>query len=83
MVGSVIGNKPNTDIEMMAHVTLTSLCEDYLTDTAALLIALLPTQNQENPIWQKHLNVVSNLKGPHFHARMTSLARYTQYLFNL
>jgi hypothetical protein len=26
---------------------------------------------------------VSNLKGPHFHAEMTSLARYAQYLFNL
>jgi hypothetical protein len=26
---------------------------------------------------------MSNLKGPHFHAGMTSLARYVQYLFNL
>jgi hypothetical protein len=26
---------------------------------------------------------MSNLKGPHFHAKMTSLARYAQYLFNL
>jgi predicted RNase H-like nuclease (RuvC/YqgF family) len=26
---------------------------------------------------------MSDLKGPHFHARMTSLARYVQYLFNL
>jgi hypothetical protein len=26
---------------------------------------------------------MSDLKGPHFHARMTSLARYTQYLLNL
>jgi hypothetical protein len=25
---------------------------------------------------------VFNLKGPHFHAGMTSLAKYTQYLFN-
>jgi hypothetical protein len=26
---------------------------------------------------------MSNLKGPHFHVEMTSLARYAQYLFNL
>jgi hypothetical protein len=26
---------------------------------------------------------VFDLKGPHFHAEMTSLARYVQYLFNL
>jgi hypothetical protein len=26
---------------------------------------------------------MSNLEGPHFHAGMTSLARYAQYLFNL
>jgi hypothetical protein len=26
---------------------------------------------------------MSDLKGPHFHARMTLLARYVQYLFNL
>jgi hypothetical protein len=26
---------------------------------------------------------VSDLKGPHFHTGMTSLARYVQYLFNL
>jgi hypothetical protein len=25
---------------------------------------------------------VSDLEGPHFHAEMTSLARYVQYLFN-
>jgi hypothetical protein len=26
---------------------------------------------------------MSDLKGPHFHAGMTSLARYVQYLFHL
>jgi hypothetical protein len=50
--GSVIGSEPNTGVEMMAHIALTSLCEDHLTAIAALPIALLPIQNQENPIWQ-------------------------------
>jgi hypothetical protein len=81
--GSIISSEPDTGIEMMAHIALTTLCEDHLTATAALPIALLPIQNQENPVWQQRLEVVSDLKGPHFHARMTSLPRYVQYLFNL
>jgi hypothetical protein len=81
--GSVIGSKPDTGIEMMAHIALTSLCKDRLTTTAALPIALLPIRNRENPVWQQRLQAVSNLKGPHFHAGMTSLGRYVQYLFNV
>jgi hypothetical protein len=80
---SVIDNEPDTDIEMMAHIALTSLCEDRLTATATLAIALLSIRDQENPVWQQSLAAVSDLKGPHFHAGMTSLARYAQYLFNL
>jgi hypothetical protein len=81
--GSVIGSEPNTGVEMMAHIALTSLCEDCLIATAALPIALLLIWNQENPVWQQRLEDVSDLEGPHFHAGMTSLARYAQYLFNL
>jgi hypothetical protein len=47
---SVIGSEPDTGIEMMAHIALTSLCDDRLTVTAALLIALLLIRDQENPI---------------------------------
>jgi hypothetical protein len=60
----------------MAHIALTSLCEDHLAATAALPITLLLIQNQENPIWQQHLEAMSNLRGPYFHAGMTSVARY-------
>jgi hypothetical protein len=81
--GFVIGSEPDTGIELMAHIALTSLCEDHLAATAALSIALLPIQDQENPAWQRRLEVMSNLKGSHFHAGMTSLARYVQYQFNL
>jgi hypothetical protein len=81
--GSIIDSEPDIAVEMMAHVTLTSLCESRLTATAALSIALLSIQNQENPIWQQCLEAVSDLEGPHFHAGMTSLAKYAQYLFNL
>jgi hypothetical protein len=75
-LGSVISSEPDTNVEVMAHITLTSLCEDRLTATVAMPIALLPIRDQENLIWQQHLEAVSNLKGPHFHARMTLLARY-------
>jgi hypothetical protein len=80
---SVIESEAETGVEQMAHIALTSLCEDCLTTTAALPIALLQIWNQENPVWQQHLEVVSNLKGPHFHTGTTLLARYAQYLFNL
>jgi hypothetical protein len=80
---SVIDSEPDTGIEMMAHIALSSLCEDHLTATATLPITLLLIRDQENPIWQQRLAAVSDLKGPHFHVGMTSLARYAQYLFNL
>jgi hypothetical protein len=81
--GSIIGSEPDTGVEMMAYITLTSLCEDRLAATVALPIALLLIQNQENPIWQQRLKAVFELEGTHFHTGMTSLARYAQYLFNL
>jgi hypothetical protein len=81
--GSIIGSEPDTGVELMAHIALTSMCEDQFATTTALPITLLPIQDQENPVWQQRLEAVSNLKGPHFHAGMTLLARYVQYLFNL
>jgi hypothetical protein len=50
--GSVIGSEPDTGVELMAHIALTSLCEDHLAATAALPIVLLLIQDQENPVWQ-------------------------------
>jgi hypothetical protein len=81
--GSIISTEPDTGVEMMAYIALTSLCEDRLTATTAVPIALLSIRDQENPVWQQRLTTVSDLEGPHFQAGMTSLARYTQYLFNL
>jgi hypothetical protein len=81
--GSVIDSEPDTGIEMMAHIALTSLCEDHRTATVALPIALLLIRDQENTVWQQRLAAVSDLTGPHFHAGMTLLAMYAQYLFNM
>jgi hypothetical protein len=80
---SIISSEPNTGVEMMVHIALTSLREDRLAATAALPITLLRIRNQENPVWQQRLEAVSDLEGPHFHTGMILLARYAQYLFNL
>jgi hypothetical protein len=50
--GSIIGSKLDTGVELMAHIALTSLCEDRLTASAALPIALLLIRDQENLVWQ-------------------------------
>jgi hypothetical protein len=81
--GSVIRSQPDTSVELMAHIALTSLCEDHLIAITILPIALLPIWNLENLVWQQCLEAVSNLKGPHFHTGMTLLARYAHHLFNL
>jgi hypothetical protein len=44
--GFIVGSEPAISVEMMAHITLTSLYEDHLTATAMLPIALLPIRNQ-------------------------------------
>jgi hypothetical protein len=49
--GSIIGSELDTGVEMMAHIALTSLCEDHLIATAVLPIVLLLIWNQENPVW--------------------------------
>jgi hypothetical protein len=40
--GSIVGGELDTGVELMAHIALTTLCEDHLTATAALPIVLLP-----------------------------------------
>jgi hypothetical protein len=52
-LGSIIGSEPDTGVNLMAHIALTSLCGDHLAATAALPIALLPIRHQEIPRWQQ------------------------------
>jgi hypothetical protein len=44
-LGSVIGSEPDTGVELMVHMAVTSLCDDHLSTIAALPIALLPIWN--------------------------------------
>jgi hypothetical protein len=75
-MATVIGVKLDETVEQTAQVALTSLCEIRLADTAAMLIALFPIHNQEDPVWKQRLEAVSNPEGAHFHAGMAALARY-------
>jgi hypothetical protein len=60
--GSIIDSKLDTGVERMAYIALPSLCEDCLTATAALPIALLPIQNQKNPMWMQRLEVGGRIR---------------------
>jgi hypothetical protein len=82
-MATVIGVELDETVEQTAQVTLTSLCETRLADTAAMPITLFPIRNQEDPVWKQRLEAVSNPEGPHFHVGMVALAGYVQHMFNL
>jgi hypothetical protein len=82
-MATIIRVELDETVEQTAQVTLTSLCENRLVNTAAMPIMLFPIRNQEDPVWKQCLEAVSNPKGPHFHAGMAVLAEYAQHMFNL
>jgi hypothetical protein len=82
-MATIIRGELDETVEQTAQVTLTSLCETRLADTATMPITLFPICNQEDPVWKQRLEAVSNPEGPHFHTGMTALAGYAQHLFNL
>jgi hypothetical protein len=75
-MGTVIGVRLDETVKQMAQVTLTSLCESRLADTAVMPIALFPIRNQEDPMWKQRLEAVSILEGPRFYTGMAVLAEY-------
>jgi hypothetical protein len=82
-MATAIGVELAETVEQTTQVTLTSLCESCLADTAAMPIELFQNCNQEDPTWKQHLEAMSDSKGPHFHASMAVLAEYAQHMFNL
>jgi hypothetical protein len=82
-MATIIGVELDETVEQTAQVALTSLCERHLADTTAMPIVLFPIRNQEDPVWKLHLEAVSNLEGPHFHAGIAALAGYAHHMFNL
>jgi hypothetical protein len=51
-MATVIRVELDETVEQMAQVTLTSMCESRLGDTAAMPIALFLICNQEDPVWK-------------------------------
>jgi hypothetical protein len=77
-MGTIVRSEPDTTVEQMAHIALTSLCESHLTTTVVMPSALFPIQNQETPVWKQRLEAVSDLKGPHIGIGMATMAKYAQ-----
>jgi hypothetical protein len=82
-IATVIGVELDYTVEQTAHVTLTSLCWSRLADTAAMPITLFPVHYHGDPMWQQHLEAISEPEGPLFHASMAAMAEYAQYSFDL
>jgi hypothetical protein len=83
MVSNCHGCGLDDAINKAAHFTLTSLCGGRLSDIAAMPLALFPFRYQGDPVWQQHFVAVSDPEGPHYHASMATMAKFTQGLFNL
>jgi hypothetical protein len=47
---------------------------ETLADTAVMPIVLFPFCYQGYPMWQQHLEAISDPEGPHFHAGMAAMA---------
>jgi alpha-D-ribose 1-methylphosphonate 5-triphosphate synthase subunit PhnH len=82
-MATVIRVELDETVEQTAQVTLTSLCESHLANTAAMPITLFSICNQEDPMWKQRLEAMSNLEGPRFHAGMVALAKYVQHMYNM
>jgi hypothetical protein len=82
-MATVISIELDNTVEQTTQVTLTSLCGSHLGDTTAMPIALFPVHYQGDPMWQQHLEAISNPEGPHFHAGLVAIAEYAQYSFDL
>jgi hypothetical protein len=82
-MATVIGAELDDTVEQMAHVALTSLYGSHLVDAAMMPIALFPTRYQGDPMWQQHLEAISDPEGPLFHVGKAAMAEYAQYSFDL
>jgi hypothetical protein len=59
-MASVISIELDDTVEQTAQVTLTCLCGSRLADTAATPIILFLVRYQGDPVWQQHLEAISD-----------------------
>jgi hypothetical protein len=65
-------------VEQTAQVTIASLCGSRLIDTTVMPIALFPIRYQGDPVWQQHLEAISNPEGSSLPRSMAVMAEYAQ-----
>jgi hypothetical protein len=81
--GHFIDIELDDTVDQMVQVILASLCGSLLADTTTTLIVLFPFCFRGDLLWLKRLEAISDLKGPHYHIGMATLAEYAQYSFGL
>jgi hypothetical protein len=59
---TIIGVELDETVEQTAQVSLTSLCESRLADTAVMPIMLFPIHNLEDPMWKQRLELCPTLR---------------------
>jgi hypothetical protein len=79
----VVGGKLDVAVEKMAHLALTTVCEQRLVGMADMSITLFPIWNQDNPKWCQCLGAACNLTWEQFNVEWEPMTRYAKYLFNL
>jgi hypothetical protein len=67
-IGAIIRSEVGDAVEKMAHMALTAMCEQRLTDTTGMPIALFLIQDQEDFEWRQHLEAACDLTSPQFNA---------------
>jgi hypothetical protein len=82
-MASVIGIGLEDTVKQTTHVALTSLCGSRLAGTAVMPIVLFPVRYPGDPVWQQHLEAISDAEGPHFYVGLAAMAEYAQYSFDL
>jgi hypothetical protein len=70
-------------MEKDAHVVLTALCSQRLSDTAGMPISLYPIQDHSDPEWTAHMDEACNVFQNHYHAGWAYMARYAREVNSL
>jgi hypothetical protein len=81
--GTVIGGDLDKVVERMAHLALTTMCEQRLPEMVGLAILLYLIRDQAKPERQQRLKRVCDITHELFHAGWAQMAKYARYMFNL
>jgi hypothetical protein len=83
LTGTVIRGDLDEAVERMAHLALTTMCEQHLPETASLAILLYLIRDQAEPDRQQHLKTICDVTQELFLPGWVQMAKYARYMFNL